>query len=556
MASKHFESLKNGTNEQKAWFERYYKDAYQRLNSDDPDTSKRGEDELIQLYLLDQANGRVEGLDPPSKKEIVGLTAVEQWQRGQSPLPSPLQRVGGAIIEVGIDYALHIPGGVSSDSKFGRTVRAFLEGLDDFDFQNNRWDEILVRLFTTALDVVEADSTILADDNEKQQLLAAIVRGVSRDVDGRLKKLPAVGDLDAEERIKVASQVVLRSVLRGAGTTILNNPSALGLAREGRISMVEAVGGQMLSLLLDDTGDGQAYSLKGALNRSISTQSFDRLVATFLKTGVAHPTFFGIDEPEVEQWLTNILSGLHMRFSRGKSFIDPDLFNDLTILMIEHAMNDLPSLLKIRDDPGGMKTSLALEIMANVYDAITIDGADGEPKRWQFDLSKQDVIQLFASALDSITNRPELISTDRDEQTVLVAGLRLGIDLLRGQGEGRLKALIRNGRLEQTLAAALQSGIIEELSGYDIPAISAVIKKIIVASTANGRIGLERVLQEDVLTDILSAVAKSGVLPKLLGGTPDEQNKLHAVLQTLVDELKGGRTRTVSAMSYDLKKAA
>jgi hypothetical protein len=39
---------------------------------------------------------------------------VRQWGKGADPTPSVLQRVGGTLIEIGVNYFANVPGGIGS----------------------------------------------------------------------------------------------------------------------------------------------------------------------------------------------------------------------------------------------------------------------------------------------------------------------------------------------------------------------------------------------------------------------------------------------------------
>ena len=64
--------------------------------------------------------------------DIVALMTVRQWEN--DPNPTALQRVGGTLINIAIDYFRTTPGAVSKRSPQGRALHSFLDALDTKDF--------------------------------------------------------------------------------------------------------------------------------------------------------------------------------------------------------------------------------------------------------------------------------------------------------------------------------------------------------------------------------------------------------------------------------------
>src|SRR5687768_14798378 len=145
-----------------AVFEPPLKDSF----SDDVAVAADGEWRLVQLYVADLAAGLVPSFHRGTA-DVASLLVLNQWERGRSPFPSAVQRVAGTLVEVAIDYFLHVPGGLSEHSRQGKTLRAFLGGLDDVRFQDARWDALVIGLFTTALDTLAHHPDLVTGDDDE-----------------------------------------------------------------------------------------------------------------------------------------------------------------------------------------------------------------------------------------------------------------------------------------------------------------------------------------------------------------------------------------------------
>jgi len=87
-------------------------------------------------------------------KGLAGYYAVAQWQKGDPGQPNtPLQRIAGAILEIGLDYVKRDPSFLDGDSKSQKTVRSILLALDPIDFAERKAETLLIDLFKSSMAV-------------------------------------------------------------------------------------------------------------------------------------------------------------------------------------------------------------------------------------------------------------------------------------------------------------------------------------------------------------------------------------------------------------------
>jgi hypothetical protein len=92
------------------------------------------------------------------------LLTVRQWSRGTDPTPSALQRVGGTLIEIGVDYLASVPGALNAGSTVGKVAQAALTGLEPLKFSEIPIAELPARLFVATLETVSSQPALLTGD--------------------------------------------------------------------------------------------------------------------------------------------------------------------------------------------------------------------------------------------------------------------------------------------------------------------------------------------------------------------------------------------------------
>ena len=510
--------------------------------SDDAAVAADGEWRLVQLYVSDLAAGLVPSFHRGTA-DVASLFVLNQWERGHSPFPSAVQRVAGTLVEVAIDYFLHVPGGLSEHSRHGQTLRAFLGALDDVRFQDARWDAIVIGLFTTALDTLAHHPDLVTGDDDEQSLVRTIVGGVATDVGRRLSDA-GFGDLDAEARLKRFGQTVLRSLLKNAGTAIVADPGILGIDKGGR-ALVQSVGAGFLSVLLG----GADEPLSAALRRVASTDTLDKLVRAALQTVVEHPEFFGTGNQAVDVWLRAVLADLYDQRGKGTEFFDAELFADVAYSALDHGRRDLPTLLK----PSGSTSALFVDVARLVFDTLTVPPAAGQPPRYRVrELARSDLSRLFDGVFAALASQSPWLARRSNLQAAAGTAIPLTIAVLSDLGDGHVKPVLRDERLQAVLVAVLASELIKPGSAPATAKIVTGVNAVLDAVRAGGVTGTGRLLEEPVLLDVLSALAVSKAADDLFGG---DRNKVAAVVTRLAPillELRRGAILTVPEMSTRL----
>jgi len=521
-------------------YEKVFQSTYEANNDpSDPKRQRHASQELIQLYLIDLSKGLVPPLHS-GNSDIAGIAALNQWAKGEKPFPDPLQRVAGSLVEIGIEYFANIPGAVNDDSKYGKAIKALVMGLDEFNFQETRWDSLVIALFTAGLETLEEHPQLMSGNEDRRELFSNLLKGVASDLQKRLKALPATGDIDAEDRLHTLSTTLVRGLLRNGGNVLTENPTVLGLESGAQQAFFKETFAAFMNLLTADT-DTNEYELSATLNRLASTQGMDRLIRAVLKAGSEHPEFFKISNMSVQNWLQKVIKDLYGNHKNGKTFFDTDLFPEIASLVIEHGLPDLPKLISISGDTQALTVSIAREL----YDLLVKTPDGGGAALWRLDLSRSDVRNIFEYALHAVSISPAWAIDVHDNYKKIAIFVKQGVGALMDIGEGGFKQLLRGGHLESLLVALLESGLIAELETIDPDERKELVGTLRKVIEAHGIAGFEQVLQSGAIRDLFVAVRCSSTLKIILG---DDAVAARAAIEKLVatlDRLRAGNVLSV-----------
>jgi hypothetical protein len=181
-------------------------------------------------------------------------------------------------------------------------------------------------------------------------------------------------------------QLLLRSLLRNTGTTVLNNPTVLGIRpAEGERALLQHVGTAWLDLLLADTGPEGAFGLSEALRRTASTEGLDKLILAAIKTASEYPEVFRLENTAFETWLKHVLTDLYTGHADGEPFFDTDLFPEVAFLVVENGLRNLPMLLM--DGMEQEQRLLLTQVARQLFEALAERQPNGR-MAWRFALAR------------------------------------------------------------------------------------------------------------------------------------------------------------------------
>lgn len=206
------------------------------------DRAQKAKAHATLIVLDERLGGRGDAL-ADATETVVALQRFEQLKEGFGA-NSPLQRVLGTIIEIGIDYFAANPDALGKESNGRKVLVAFVSRLDDVEFAEGTRHEIVGDVLVAALHVLNDNVALVGDDQRLQVLLGGVTTAVIEEIEA--------GDSEAEKvRREDLFKRIGRSVIRGGATTFSENTD-LFLPTDGAAkSLVESALAQTLAGLRD-----------------------------------------------------------------------------------------------------------------------------------------------------------------------------------------------------------------------------------------------------------------------------------------------------------------
>lgn len=419
-------------------------------NPSKPELTDDDEHELVECYLEATL---LEGGDRQGKVGTDGvffaddslraMVAIRQWQRGAEPNPTPLQRVAGTLLEIGVDYFAHVPGALNANSTQGKAVAALLTALDDIAFSTLPLEDLPVRLFTATIETLASHGEIVSGNPHVQALIKVAATGLAADVGNRIAEIrarPQGGDASLEDDVLDWSEVVFRSVLRNAGDAMATDPKTfLGVDNPAKLALIQQVTQALLGLVLDGSPAGPPLEVgEGAL---------DAIAKAALKAVGDHPELVvrggdaGLKALVTE--IANQLSGVDR-------LTTPDVLTQTLRLILEESGRNLDLIWP----PGSAspRNHLLLTVAQKVFAILAAPPASGQ--RWTPRFSTEDITSVIQFAFNEVIANPGwLVDRAGALNPNLAVALDAAVTALRDKGDVRLAP----GTAVQVLKASLSA---------------------------------------------------------------------------------------------------
>ncbi len=164
------------------------------------------------------------GLDPEAvtsemidegRAFVVEIGRFEQFKRGFGAKPA-LRQLLGTLVEVGIDYFVAHPEALGKASPTRAVLSAFITHLDDVDFAEGASGQILEDVLLAALRTLDANVTLIDDDERLQVLVGGVTKALLEEVESSPSNATLFRRKDFVKRIA-------SSVLRGGASAFSEN---------------------------------------------------------------------------------------------------------------------------------------------------------------------------------------------------------------------------------------------------------------------------------------------------------------------------------------------
>jgi hypothetical protein len=390
------------------------------------DKAQQGEDNLsegekveyqqcfLTLYKMEK------GISDISYKDVEVIFQIRQWEKGMIPNPSPLQMVAGTLVEIGVDYFNQIPGAIRSDSTAGKFVKSFLTAIDGVEFAENDnlkhtlVKELIPKLFVSTAETLGEEADRITDNEKLQRFIGESTKGIAKDIYTRIDKL---GTADDQEEVIRWGQLVFRSMIKNAGTYVVNSSGDLFGVGDQEAALIKSVGEEIMSALLDQDSGGVK------LKNLFTPETLDEVVKAALEVVAQYPELVS-----KRNGVKEIVSGVASAVAQS-GIKQPGIVPEIARLILLNTAGNLEALWDI-NDPNAKH--LLVSASHQILTALT--AKPGE--KWKPKLTKHQIIILLEDLLEDVVANPDWINAKVNDDSLLSDILDSTFNALKGVSEG------------------------------------------------------------------------------------------------------------------------
>ena len=366
-----------------------YFSLWNRLPENNPDVER----ELFTAYLrisalsADDPNAmfRSFGGSQPFYDHTNALFVVKQWRDGTDPKRHPIQRIGGTVVEIALDFVKADPTLFGGAGAGEHITRAFLLSLDDIDFAETPPDELLLDIFQASLHVLRDQSGALISDEHLALLLSRVTATLSDDV----KRAQDSGDPDKLRALLRFRREILQDVIKTSAATVADQASYF-------LGTPSSSGQQLL--------DGVLKAVLGAVQQEPD-----------LFSGRAIADIYAASLNAVGQNANLIFPGAH---GGGREVFLATLFSRVATQLADGARATPPSLFS----PDLLRDVIATAVDVTADNAAVLINANNPTKQLLAD-ALQRILLGFSPTLHQDQSLPATLSTlfSRQQLNAIVA---------------------------------------------------------------------------------------------------------------------------------------
>ena len=445
--------------------------------------------------------------DDGAVKIISDLGKFEQFKKGFGQKPV-FQQFLGTVVEIGVDYLQTYPSTIS-DEATSKYIEAFLAGVDETDFSDGDWDEILSEFFVAGLKVFDEN----VDDIINDKRLSVVLGGITSSLLKQIESLPADDLIFKKSFLKRAGSSLLKGALSAVGQ---NSELYLGQSEDQSKKLINSVVTDVLNGLAGQenlfSNDSLKVIMKSAMlavsentaaltdnpvlattikNSLKAMSDSDNLfsqstVALILQSGLDaiaanSYTLVDKDNPDrvfIAETITALASAFSDELGNGKlrDLISANQLNTIfKVLLNEVAKN--PDVLLGKNSSAGEKA-----ILTQVLTSITASFGSNPAKIATGDGLVELILNLSKIALANIDQFIKVDNSD-PKQNLLYQVLNVAVDSSMSVDDPR--NILTKQTLADTLSSVLStvSDNVDELAPSQNDLIKLVIQKVLNAAS-------------------------------------------------------------------------
>ena len=384
--------------------------------------------QYVSFYLEDRAlliirEGRTTvleaGLGGVGADDWEHLLEIRQWRKGDDPNPSPLQRIAGTLVEIGVDYFQKDPSLIRSDRPTGKALATFLKAIDEVPFATAKPPQLVASLFSALAETIQTNPELFGDDEAARRLVENVTKALATDAQKRIEE---AGDIATEESIQGWARFVFRSVLRSAGDTVLAAPELYLGVHGDKATLVQNVGLAMLDAMVTE---------KDVDLRALFTQDgMDGVMKAALRAVAASPNLLGISHDGLSSFVRSVAGEI----AASSRLVGPDLLPETIRIVLDKTAEHVDVLLPKLGSPAQPLLAVASRTLLEGLAAPDPSG------KWRPRFDKQTVVTTLEAVLDEVVENPAWVTAAAGGgSSPLGAVVEASLAALAGMPEPRLR---------------------------------------------------------------------------------------------------------------------
>ena len=365
------------------------------------DNLGRAYQRVMRMHAAAANEPDVQGAFRHSAKFYEGTNAlfvVKQWRDGTDPKRHPMQRIGGTIVEIALDYVKIDPRLFGGSGTGERITRAFLLSLEELELAETEADTLLLEVFRSSLQVLgnQAD-LMIAEDH-----LARLLNRVSFTLSGYIKRAEDAGDADKLRALFAFRREMLQDVIKTSAATIAEYPIQFFGSGGGRErQLLDGVLQAALAAVQDhpDLFSGRALaSIYAAALRGVAENA--SLISPDT-AGVGHDAFLRTLFTRVAEQLAASAE------NNPPSIFTPDLLHDIIAMAIDVTVHNAAQLIDPKDPSRQLLAEALQQVLLGVSPVLSQDTSLPVTLRALF--SRQQLCQIMHLAFSAVARHPEAL---------------------------------------------------------------------------------------------------------------------------------------------------
>ena len=342
-------------------------------------------DKLKAYKTLKQIDDRIVGSGSVSSEAVQivsNLHKLQQYKQGLGSKPA-LQRVVGTLVEIGIDYFVAHPEAIGAKSGGRKILQAFVESLDEVNFTEGTRTEIVSDMLVSALDTLQANTSLIADDARLQALVGGVTNSLLVDIQ-------AAGSIGAMKRREDFVRRIGSSILKGGAQAFSQN---IDLFLPEDSDSKQLVSSTLTQLLKGINGKENLFT----------NESLELLFHSALRTVAENARVFS-DDAVLQELISRTVTA--MTGATGKKVFSAETVSAVLCEVLSVAAENIETLID--------STNPQKQLLANATTAVaqSLSGALAGGGTVRDLLSRQQLVSLMAVVFKEVAKHPEQLLGD------------------------------------------------------------------------------------------------------------------------------------------------